>query len=171
MASLLRGSCAKDGRFVWKVRGHRRRSARHDAVHRSRYVPYTQVNLKERPQPDLVGFPGAAMSVEDAVLLGRLIGATTDRSQLGSALKSFEVMRLPRTSVIRAQSMRNRDLWHFDDGERQRERDAVMKRGLEGDPVPDNPCIFGNHVGQRWLYEYDVEKELLSQEVKPLCRM
>lgn len=73
---------------------------------------------------------GAAMAIEDAAVLGNLLSRISHMSQLGSLLKAYEDLRLPRTSVVQESSRLNQHIFHLPDGPEQRERDANMRKAM-----------------------------------------
>lgn len=56
---------------------------------------------------------GAAMALEDSLLLARLVGGTPD---LRSALTRFEALRKPRATRLQAKAARNAGLFHLTEG-------------------------------------------------------
>jgi salicylate hydroxylase/6-hydroxynicotinate 3-monooxygenase len=50
---------------------------------------------------------GAAMALEDAVVLARLVGGVADRAGLTEAFRRFEATRKPRTSRVQLSSRTN----------------------------------------------------------------
>jgi salicylate hydroxylase len=55
---------------------------------------------------------GAAMAIEDAYLLARLV---TDRADMTDALTDYEAIRKPRTARVQAGARRNASLFHHGD--------------------------------------------------------
>lgn len=100
---------------------------------------------------------GAAMAVEDGALLGHLLSPGLSPCQIGDALRQHEQMRLPRTARIKQEALRNCELWHLKDGERQRRRDAQGYEAFVHGSSRDSPYIWSHPEGRRWLYGYDVE--------------
>ena len=80
---------------------------------------------------------GAAMAVEDGVILGRLLGrfasnmagSTTEatRVDVSATLKLFEQLRKHRTTVNVLGAVNNRKLFHMEDGVEQEERDEILR--------------------------------------------
>jgi salicylate hydroxylase len=80
---------------------------------------------------------GAAMAVEDGVILGHLLGrlagngsdSTTKTTKLdvSDALELFERLRKHRTTVNVQGAVSNRKLFHMEDGAEQEQRDEVMR--------------------------------------------
>ena len=100
---------------------------------------------------------GAAMAVEDAVVLGRVLDCARDASDVPGALEIFEAIRVPRTSAIKRQALRNVDLWHMHDGAQQQERDAGAHAEVTEEVVTHSPYIWSDPEGMKWLFEYDLE--------------
>ena len=69
---------------------------------------------------------GAAMAVEDAHVLGLLIGRMRDKRQLADILRMYEDIRKPRTTKLVLASTHQQSVLHMRDGEGQRERDRWM---------------------------------------------
>lgn len=53
---------------------------------------------------------GAAMAIEDAYILGQCVAAN---SELNVALRNYEVLRKPRTTMLQRKARKNADLFHF----------------------------------------------------------
>lgn len=85
---------------------------------------------------------GAAQSIEDAAVLAQCLAAYP--ADPVAALKSYEQLRIERTTKIQQLSHARKDINHLPDGPAQRERDAAL---AEGDPL----------VRNGWLYGYDAE--------------
>lgn len=99
------------------------------------------------------------MAIEDASLLGKLTANITDPSELPSVLQRFERTRLPRTSCMREEALRNLHLWHLPDGVLQQKRDRDSIAQMSSDGTATSPYILTHPKGQRWLYAYDVEAQ------------
>jgi salicylate hydroxylase len=69
---------------------------------------------------------GAAQALEDGAALTACLAREPD---VEAALHRYEQLRLPRASRIQALSTENKTRFHLPDGERQRERDALMAGG------------------------------------------
>ena len=69
---------------------------------------------------------GAAQALEDGAALTACLAREPD---VEAALRRYEQLRLPRASRIQALSTENKTRFHLPDGERQRERDALMAGG------------------------------------------
>ena len=80
---------------------------------------------------------GAAMAVEDGVVLGHLLGrlvrnrfdsaTTTAKLDVPATLELFERLRKHRTTVNVQGALNNRKLFHMEDGAEQQERDKTMR--------------------------------------------
>jgi salicylate hydroxylase len=103
---------------------------------------------------------GAAQSVEDAAVLRKCL-ADADTDDLYPALKRYERIRRPRTTLIVGQTRRHQYILHIDDGEEQRERDRQMGRDWEG-----NPIFWGHSKRRRWLFGHDAELLEANPDVK-----
>ena len=69
---------------------------------------------------------GAAQALEDGATLTACMAAEPD---VPAALGRYDRLRRPRASRIQALSTENKTRFHLPDGERQRERDALMAGG------------------------------------------
>ena len=97
------------------------------------------------------------MAVEDAALLAYLLSKIQDKAEIPDALRTHERLRVPRTTRVKQEALRNCELWHLPDGEKQRRRDAEGLRAFLDGPTSDSPYIFSHQEGRKWLYQYDVE--------------
>ena len=87
---------------------------------------------------------GAAQALEDGAALTACLAREAD---VEGALHRYEQLRVPRASRIQALSTENKTRFHLPDGERQRERDALMAGG-------------GTDFAIRaveWIYAHDAE--------------
>jgi salicylate hydroxylase len=86
---------------------------------------------------------GAAQAIEDAATLAAcLADAGTD---LATALRRYESMRIPRASRLQAMSTTNKTRFHLPDGPEQSERDAQMSAG----------STDWSFSAVAWIYEHD----------------
>jgi salicylate hydroxylase len=92
---------------------------------------------------------GAAQALEDAVLLGALLGRDAD-PEIPAALARYARLRLPRVRRIQDLARRNAVMFHMPDGPAQRERDVRIAIPEGGDPWRANA----------WVYAYDPLDEL-----------
>lgn len=68
---------------------------------------------------------GAAMAVEDAAALAAALDSNVSIEQ---AIKSYEKVRLPRTTMISSGADNNRNVFHMVDGPGQKARDEMVKK-------------------------------------------
>jgi salicylate hydroxylase len=73
---------------------------------------------------------GAAMSIEDAAVLGNLLSRISHISQLGPLLKAYQDLRLERAAEAQQASRINQRVFQLPDGEEQRRRDENMKKSM-----------------------------------------
>ena len=92
---------------------------------------------------------GAAQSFEDAATLRQCLALDTDMT---SALKQYEEIRMPRASLIQAKTREHQYILHIDDGEEQIARDAQMRLNAE-----ENPVFWGFDRRRKWLFNHDAE--------------
>ncbi|KAG9124299.1 hypothetical protein FRC07_012099 [Ceratobasidium sp. 392] len=74
---------------------------------------------------------GAAMAVEDAAVLGNLLSRLRTPSDLPRLLKTYQQLRLPRTTESQKSARLNQFIFHLPDGPAQEARDADMGRAME----------------------------------------
>ncbi|KAF8056634.1 hypothetical protein FPV67DRAFT_1530835 [Lyophyllum atratum] len=90
---------------------------------------------------------GAAMAIEDAAVLGNLLGRISSRDEISSLLYAYQELRYPRATKTQAASRANRAVFCMHDGPEQEARDASMRLGMEvarkelGGEVDDNPLV------------------------------
>lgn len=92
------------------------------------------------------------MAVEDAYILGNLLGAISDKSQIQRALAAYDTTRRARTQRLVADSREQGML--FD-----------LELGI------DDPDQLASNISHRmdWLWNYDITKEL--EEAYRLLKM
>lgn len=73
---------------------------------------------------------GAAMALEDGLILGTLLSSASGTSEIPSMLKKYESARKARTTRTVLAAARNRRVFHVADGIGQMVRDFVL--GLAG---------------------------------------
>ena len=76
---------------------------------------------------------GAAVAFEDAAVLGTLFSKIQRKSQLPYILSIYERLRKPRTTALRSRSQAMRDVYAFDDGPLQQERDRQLQHHAPSD--------------------------------------
>lgn len=89
---------------------------------------------------------GAAMGLEDAVVLAGLLGAPGE-ADIDAALARYEAIRKPRTSRMQARSRANADLYHFSGGLGDFRRRAMFAVARAVPPVASA------QLG--WIYSHD----------------
>ncbi|MGW2049930.1 FAD-dependent monooxygenase [Streptomyces sp. NPDC001858] len=87
---------------------------------------------------------GAAQAIEDAAVLARCLAAGIDDPP--AALRSYEQLRLPRTTRLQSASRDRAHTNHLPDGTEQQARDKAFARQ---DPL----------VANGWIYAYDPDTE------------
>lgn len=85
---------------------------------------------------------GSCQAIEDAVVLARCL-ADVDVKNAARALRRYENARQGRTAQVQTSSVMNRDLFHLNDGQEQKDRDMFFSISPPGMSVLD------------WVYEYD----------------
>lgn len=123
---------------------------------------------------------GAGMALEDAGVLGLCLGRLKGRSsaEKRKALDVYETCRRERTEEVVRRGTYNQWIYHLEDGDEQRDRDAKFKLFGELDkqwlseknPVlptvqetGDDPFPWRYHGVGRWLLTYDMWKDVASK--------
>jgi salicylate hydroxylase len=94
---------------------------------------------------------GAVQSIEDAAVLTKCLESAVGHN-LNTALRRYEETRKPRSTRCQKGSRSNGAMYHLEDGEQQRERDAGLASASTL-PLPQNG----------WLYGHDVEAEFKEE--------
>ncbi|OSX61363.1 hypothetical protein POSPLADRAFT_1144845 [Postia placenta MAD-698-R-SB12] len=108
---------------------------------------------------------GAAMALEDAALLGRLLAHLSARAQLPTLLRAYGALRGPRTAATQAAARANQGVFHMADGPAQAARDAEMRRAMEAvlrdgdDGMAGNPNQWADRAKTDAQFGYDAEAE------------
>jgi salicylate hydroxylase len=111
---------------------------------------------------------GAAMAVEDGIVLAECIERAMSLKSIPLYLSAFESIRKERTSLVQTGSVKSVDFWHMEDGAHQRARDAIMKN-VEIDEETfkelrcegtQNPNPWNDLNLQPWLFGYDAIEEV-----------
>ncbi|OJD36897.1 salicylate hydroxylase [Diplodia corticola] len=102
---------------------------------------------------------GAAQAVEDAASLATLISSISSKSELPTALRVFEELRIVRTAQVQQASFVNGRIFHFPDGPEQRARDEAMRAEADGKHYIQSPNGLSDPTTQIWLYSHDAEDE------------
>lgn len=92
---------------------------------------------------------GAAQAAEDAAVLRQCLGRF---SKMEDALKRYERIRMPRSSLIQGKTREHQYILHIDDGEEQVTRDQKMQLDAE-----TNPVFWGFDERRKWLFSHDAE--------------
>ena len=99
---------------------------------------------------------GAAMAFEDAAVLGTLLSNIQHKSQLADILSMYERIRKPRTMALRDRSRAMRDVYAFNDGPLQQERDRQLQ---EHAPFDGYPNFLADPIFQKSLFSYNAVAE------------
>lgn len=83
------------------------------------------------------------MAVEDAYILGNLLGATSDKSHIPATLAAYDATRRARSQRLVVDSREQGKLFDFELG-------------------TDDPDELASNIMRRmqWLWDYDITKEL-----------
>jgi len=107
------------------------------------------------------------MATEDGIVLAECIARASSLEELPFYLSAFESIRKERTNIVQVGSVKNRDIWHMEDGTEQQTRDAIM-RGAEVDEEKaeelknegKNPNQWSDPKFQKWLFGHDAVQEV-----------
>ncbi|KAF8500000.1 FAD/NAD-P-binding domain-containing protein [Hysterangium stoloniferum] len=122
---------------------------------------------------------GAAMAVEDAVVLGSLLSRLEHPSQLKPMLQAYQDLRLPRTAATQLSSRLNQKIFHLPDGPEQEARDASMRAAmLDPDHTYEgNQNQWADQKKNMEQFGYDADaaaedwwREIGEQQIGPLAR-
>lgn len=80
-------------------------------------------------------------------------------SQAEDVFKIYERIRKRRTTLVVQGSTSLRDIFHMEDGDRQRERDRQM---TQLKPARGHPNRWADPELQKWLFGYDAYKEAIA---------
>ncbi|GLB39359.1 putative FAD binding domain containing protein [Lyophyllum shimeji] len=111
---------------------------------------------------------GAAMAIEDAAVLGRLLALISSREQIPSVLHAYQELRYPRATKTQTASRLNRDIFCMHDGEAQQARDASMRVAMEvalkelrgesdDNPLPGNANAWADKAKNQEQFSYDAD--------------
>lgn len=114
---------------------------------------------------------GAAITVEDAAVLGAVLSHVSSLAQVPALLQAYQDLRLPRASATQDVSRFNREVFHMPDGPAQRARDEAMRAATaaeldeEGVTPPiqtdgnPNQCADRTKIGIQFGYDAYAEVE------------
>lgn len=105
---------------------------------------------------------GAAQAVEDAVVLGRLLGRFSrtkePESSLPRLLELYQAIRKSRAVPIVRAADSTRDVFHCPDGPEQRERDRLLREHDWWDEDRTAPWLLADFKTLHGIYGYDAVK-------------
>ncbi|KAJ3459054.1 hypothetical protein MRS44_015127 [Fusarium solani] len=122
-------------------------------------------------ESNLVFVQGANSAIEDGAVLGRLLGKIYSKEQLPSALKMYERLRKSRGEAIVKEAFKQRDVFHMKDGPEQQARDELFLSQLGKEIQAPFPSRWTCPNVQRWLYGYNVNKELQEATKRGLSKL
>ncbi|KAJ7222831.1 hypothetical protein B0H12DRAFT_298791 [Mycena haematopus] len=112
---------------------------------------------------------GSAMAVEDAAVLGSLLGRLSHRTQLPTLLRAYQDIRYERTRETQLAGYANHHIFHLSDGPAQQARDESMRAAMEaalaresGESVGDaegNANVWADRKKSQRQFSYDAEAE------------
>ncbi|PSK48656.1 Kynurenine 3-monooxygenase [Elsinoe australis] len=101
---------------------------------------------------------GAAMAIEDSVVLGSTLSHLQSKDELPRLLNLFYRIRVGRAQTIQRGSATNRFFIHMRQPEQLAMREEVFRTG----DYPASPNLMGNTLFQQWLYGYDATEDAKS---------
>ncbi|GBE85602.1 FAD-dependent monooxygenase OpS4 [Sparassis crispa] len=107
---------------------------------------------------------GAAMAIEDAATLGKLLSHLSSMEQLTALLNAYQDLRLPRTAATQASSRLNQKIFHLPDGPEQEARDTAMRTAMEAEFAGSvagsegNPNQWADQRKNEIQFGYDAEE-------------
>ncbi|TKX22890.1 FAD-binding domain-containing protein 22 [Elsinoe australis] len=101
---------------------------------------------------------GAAMAIEDSVVLGSTLSHLQSKDDLPRLLNLFYRIRVGRAQTIQRGSATNRFFIHMRQPEQLAMREEVFRTG----DYPASPNLMGNTLFQQWLYGYDATEDAKS---------
>ncbi|KAH7237940.1 hypothetical protein B0J15DRAFT_516523 [Fusarium solani] len=102
---------------------------------------------------------GAGSAIEDGAALGTLLSKIKSKEELPGALKTYQDLRVPRSTALQKWSMKQRHINHLPDGPEQEARDKLAESQLY-DQQPGYPFYWIDPGAQDFVYGYDVIAEL-----------
>lgn len=96
------------------------------------------------------------MAFEDAAVIGVLVSKMQHKSQLPDILTIYERLRKPRTTTLCGKSRAMRDVYAFDDGPLQEERDRQLR---EHEPFDGYANFLADPGFQKALFGYNAMEE------------
>lgn len=105
---------------------------------------------------------GAAMAVEDGVMLAACISRARSQADLPELVKHFVEMRRDRCYAILDGARNNGAIWHLPDGPEQQRRDQGMRAGPKpaAELTEQNPNRWSDPKFQPWMFGYDASAEV-----------
>ncbi|KAJ7616696.1 hypothetical protein DFH06DRAFT_1286089 [Mycena polygramma] len=117
----------------------------------------------------LLGDACHATLVEDAAVLGILLGQISHRGQLGSLLHAYQEIRYTRSRETQLAALANHHIFHLEDGPAQQARDESMReamvaalareRGECADEAEGNANVWADRRKSQSQFGYDAEAE------------
>ncbi|KAK5562680.1 hypothetical protein LTR43_011720 [Exophiala xenobiotica] len=102
---------------------------------------------------------GAAQAIEDVAVLHLAVNRASNPEDLSVLLKAYQLARKPRSEYIMGVGGVTGAVLHLPDGPEQQVRDEKFRLVPEGG---DNPDLLGDAEMQKFLWDYDPEKEFLE---------
>ncbi|KAK3716019.1 hypothetical protein LTR37_006749 [Vermiconidia calcicola] len=106
---------------------------------------------------------GAAQATEDAAAIA---AALRSYASVPEALAAYERARKPRTTYIARNTRVLQEWLHLYDGPGREERDRMMERGDE-----ENPIFWGCSIRKDWLFGYDATDLSMQGDIPSLPPM
>lgn len=110
---------------------------------------------------------GAALAIEDAVLLAKVVSDATSSDGLPGALAVYDRCRRRRRTAVQDLTMRSVGFYHLEDGPAQRARDLAAEKGSDfpAGALSRDPVLGG------YLYGFDAEDTNEHNESEKLLKI
>lgn len=103
------------------------------------------------------------MAIEDSITLSLCLSSATTPSEIPKALKTFETIRKPRTSLISSFGEKMARTWQLPDGPEQEARDEVYRKtpyfgttGWDGTHIDELPGLPPDPLFFPYMLAHDV---------------
>lgn len=113
---------------------------------------------------------GAAMAVEDAVVLAACLNRAEGASDIPALMRAFVKIRRDRCYLILDAARNNGNIWHLEDGPDQCKRDHEMHQAaseakmkpeaVEAVEAEENPNKWSDKNFQPWMFGFDAEADV-----------
>lgn len=133
--------------------------------------------MRVDPLPNSITSQGAAMAIEDAVVLAECLSVADSPQNITSSLRLYQSLRMDRVQIIAEGARETVHVWHLPDGPEQEARDGKLSRpasaAVEVRPgAKTNPNSWSDPVFQPWLFGFDAVADVrLPFSLQPLSML